>query len=282
MADTKTEAPKEKPKTLKQWLESAAEQIAAVSPPNVKPERVIRMALLAAHKNPRITECTPDSVVFSVIQIASWGLEIGRTAHLVPFKNTRNNTYTCTPMIDVKGIAQAMIQSGEVMSIDARVVRDGDVFKVIYGTEPTIIHEPVIGSTTEITAFYAVFVLPNGDRKFEVMSKAEVDKVRAGSRSKDDGPWVSWYDEMGKKTVVKRGSKLIPMTERVHDLIEADNREYAESTATGTTKAPATRGKSSRLAALGAPSPNPLEQFDESKRTPIGDEVQQSGGGQQS
>lgn len=239
-------------RTLKQMLESVSEQIASVAPPHIKPERVIRMALLAAHKNPAILKCSQESVIFSVIQIASWGLEIGRTAHLVPFGAA------CTPLIDVKGIAQAIIQSGEVMSIDARVAREGEHFRVLYGTRPDIEHEPIIGNTGDITAFYAVFTLPDGSKKFEVMSKAEVDKVRGSSRSGSSGPWVTWYDEMGKKTVVKRGAKLIPMTERVQDLIEADNAEYVEPAAAAPAQ-PAQRGKSRTLAALSAPQPNPLD-----------------------
>lgn len=261
------------PRTLKQSLEAVREQIAAVCPPHIKPERVIRMALLAAHKNADILKCSQDSVLFSVIQIASWGLEIGRTAHLVPFGTT------CTPLIAVSGIAQAIIQSGEVMSIDARVAREGEHFRVLYGTKPDIEHEPIIGNTGEIVAFYAVFTLPDGSKKFEVMSKAEVDKVRASSRSGANGPWKTWYDEMGKKTVVKRGAKLIPMTERVSDIIDADNAEYeTDAGVVPTHQAPTQRGKSRTLAALKAPEPNPLDALEQAgEEVPVGREPGEEG-----
>lgn len=259
--------------TLREILESVADQIAAVAPAHIKVDRIIKMALLAARKNPKIVTCTPSSVVDAVIQIASLGLEIGRTAHMVPFNTKVGDKWVnvCQYIIDVKGIAQAIIQSGEVMAVDARVAREGDVFRVLYGTKPDIEHEPIIGNEGDIIAFYAVFTLPNGDKKFEVMSKAEVDKVKASSKSKDSGPWVTWYDEMGKKTVVKRGAKLIPMTERVHDLIDADNREYEDDTpAAPPAQAPAQRGKSRTLAALSAPQPNPLDELERASREPEG------------
>lgn len=260
------EPQQEKPKTLKDVLESARAQIAAVCPPHITPERVIRLALLAAHKNPNIARCSPASVVFSVIQIAAWGLEIGRTAHLVPFKDQ------CQPMPDFKGLVQMMIQSGEVMQVDGRVVREGDHFEVEYGMHERLEHRPVPANVGEIVAAYAILTMPSGSKKFDVMWRSEIEKVRASSRAKDSGPWRDWYDQMAIKTVLKRISKQVPLSERVHEAIEADNAEYGADATDARPPAPASRGRSRRLAALAAPRPDPLEQFDRERSAdePVG------------
>ena len=45
----------------------------------------------------------------------------------------------------------------------------------------------------------------------EVMNKAEIEKVRNVSRAKGSGPWTTWWDQMARKTVMRRLSKYLPM-----------------------------------------------------------------------
>lgn len=280
MSDTREQ--EKKPRTLKEVLESVSDQIAAVCPPNVRPERVIRMALLAAHKNPSIAKSTPASVVFSVIQIAAWGLEIGRTAHLVPFFSKKEGAYICQPMPDFKGLVQMMVQSGEVMKVDGRVVREGDEFEVEFGLDERLVHRPIPANDAQEIAAYAILTLPDGSKKFDVMWRKEIEKVRATSRSKDDGPWVQWWDQQAIKTVLKRISKQVPLSERTRDVIDADNAEYeTDAGVVPTHQAPTQRGKSRTLAALKAPEPNPLDALEravaEDEEVPVGREPGEEG-----
>ena len=60
--------------------------------------------------------------------------------------------------------------------------------------------------------------------KFDVITKLEVDAIKSRSKAKDSGPWVTDYQEMGKKTVVKRGCKLLPQSPELVAAIEYDNR----------------------------------------------------------
>src|SRR5690606_22035140 len=119
-----------------------------------------------------------------------------------------------------------------IVSGDARVVYEGEHFEVHYGTEAKIVHIPDFDAIDRgvIKAFYFVAKLPNGETKFEVMTKKQVDAVMARSKAKDSGPWKTDYAEMGKKTVTKRGLKYVPMSpnnaaaRRLAMAIEADNR----------------------------------------------------------
>jgi recombination protein RecT len=45
----------------------------------------------------------------------------------------------------------------------------------------------------------------------EVMSLEEIEKVRAVSRA-GQRPWVTWWGEMARKTVMRRLSKRLPMS----------------------------------------------------------------------
>jgi recombination protein RecT len=59
-------------------------------------------------------------------------------------------------------------------------------------------------------------------KKFLVMNKTEVEKVKATSRARK-GPWIEWEGEMWKKTVVKRMYKLLPQTDRMSEAVAVIN-----------------------------------------------------------
>jgi recombination protein RecT len=71
-----------------------------------------------------------------------------------------------------------------------------------------------------------VAFLSDGTQTFDIMVKSEVDKIRRRSRAADDGPWVTDYEEMARKTVVKRLSKYLPLKpgDKLAQAIEIDNR----------------------------------------------------------
>jgi recombination protein RecT len=54
------------------------------------------------------------------------------------------------------------------------------------------------------------------------MSKREVDEIRARSKSGGSGPWVTDYEEMAKKSVFRRHSKVLPMSAELVQAMEAD------------------------------------------------------------
>ncbi|HEY8536045.1 MAG TPA: recombinase RecT [Vicinamibacterales bacterium] len=208
-------------------------------PDYISPERYLSLAMLAVHKDPAVMAAAkeaPETVVESVLRAAQLGLEIGGAvpgAHLVAFRNNRKGgRYECQMIPDYRGLIQLAVDSGAIVSGDARVVYEGERFEVHYGTEAKIVHVPDFDAIDRgvIKAFYFVAKLANGETKFEVMTKKQVDAVKARSKAGDSGPWATDYAEMGKKTVTKRGLKYIPMSpnnaaaRRLAMAIEADNR----------------------------------------------------------
>lgn len=213
-------------KRLLETLGKAQKSIAEVLPKHLKPERMLRLTMLVANKTPKLLECDPLDVLAAVVQASQLGLEIGSHAHLVPFNSQGKMQVVMIP--DYRGIVSLARQSGAVDSIDARVVYKGEHFDVQYGTAPKITHAPVFDVDRSDVSVVAVYMVAHlkGEAlpKFEVMTKAEVDAIKNRSRAKDNGPWKTDYQEMAKKTVIKRGCKLLPQSPELIAALEYDNR----------------------------------------------------------
>lgn len=177
-------------------------------PANIDLDRLKFATTMAIRRNPSILNCKTDSILDAVLQIAMYGLYPGPMAHLVPFGEE------CVPILDYKGFAHLMIDAG-AKKIEARVVREGDLFEYSYGTDPHITHVPQKGkdaSAAPVTHAYAIVWLPSGEQQFDVMDRKELDKLRSASPAIKKGrssPWNEWYEEMAKKSPVRRISKML-------------------------------------------------------------------------
>ena len=123
-------------------------------------------------------------------------------------------------------------RSGQVVSLDARAVYEGDKFDVVLGLDSRIDHVPDWQNANrtdpkKLTFVYAIAKLKDGGYQFEVMSRAEVDAIRARSKAKDDGPWVTDYAAMAIKTVVRRLFKFLPVSIEMQTAIGLDEQADA-------------------------------------------------------
>lgn len=228
MTSTGTTAVAKKPLTFDGLLERMKPQIAAILPKHLTAERMVALASLAATKTPKLKECTPLSLFNAIVHASRIGLEIGTHAHLVPFRNSKAQVTEAVLIPDYRGLISLAVRSERVKHIDARVVYKDADFDYQLGDKPFIKHKPKLDgerSDATILCFYAVAHLADGTTVFdEPMSKAEVDAIRARSRAANDGPWVTDYAAMGKKTVIKRLCKFLPQTPELAAAIELDNR----------------------------------------------------------
>lgn len=210
--------------TLATLLKDRKDSIAQLVPKHLEPERLMRVAVNCVSKTPGLQKCTPTSLLQSVLVAAELGLEPGGALghlYLVPFGNI------CTPIIGYRGLVELARRSGEVSSVRAVVVYEKDRFRMTEGLEQTIDHEPYLdGDAGGLKYVYCVIKLRDGGYIVEVMSKAQVDAIKARSRSSSNGPWVTDYNEMAKKTVAKRGMKWAPLaSERFVKALEHDNTD---------------------------------------------------------
>lgn len=200
----------------------------AVLPKFITPERMIRVTLLAINRQPELMNCSAESIAESMMTIATWGLEIGRTAHIVAYYDSTDKITKAQPQADYKGMIELAIRCGSITSCRARVVYERDSFDVEYGLTERLHHVPTWREDPGApVGVYAVAGLPSGEQKFDLMSAADVAKIKARSKAgnKDKGPWKSDPAEMWKKTVVKRLLKMVPQNPLLTDALELDEDE---------------------------------------------------------
>lgn len=200
--------------------ESAKALLAPMLPPGVSYETVLSELYFAIQKNPEIAKCEVPSMLMAVQRCLSWGLTIGETAHLVPFKNK------LTAVRDYKGDVALVVRAGGAKSIDAYVVWDDEVFDYGLGDAPFVKHRPALRRKegAKIIAAYAVaHIGANLPPKIVIMGVDEIEQIRkTKSKSwvtetywengtKKQRPYrieqIPWYCE---KTVVHRIVKQLP------------------------------------------------------------------------
>lgn len=228
---TKTEqttiAKKTATQTLHELLAQRKDSIAQLVPKHLTAERLMRVAVNCVAKTPKLQECSPTSLLQSVLMAAELGLEPGGALghmYLVPFGQV------CTPIIGYRGFVELARRSGQLKLIRAVVVYANEPFKVVEGLHFDIVHERRLDAGRgELAYVYAVAELEDGSVQFEVMTKQQVDAIRERSRSGSSGPWKTDYEEMAKKTVFRRLAKWLPLSsERFEKALEVDNDDYVD------------------------------------------------------
>lgn len=214
--------------SLRDRLESP-EFLAAVSkslPKHLTPERFIRVAITAMTKTPKLAQCSQASFFNAMLTLSQYGIEAdGRRAHLIPFENRKAGTVDCQLILDYKGIAELVMRSGLVSYLHADVVCENDLFEYDMGEIKThkIDFRKPRGS---VYAAYCICKFKDGTCKADVMSRDEIESIRARSKAGNSGPWITDWNEMGKKTIFKRLSKWLPLSAEVQDLLDVDDDEF--------------------------------------------------------
>lgn len=218
---------KEQVAVIERELVRLAPQIARQLPNGMSEERFQTVTLQALAKNPDLLACDPASVILAVLDAASVGLEptgVLSQAWLVPFRQKDAGKSRAQLMIGYNGYRTLARRSGEVSSIEARVVYEGDHFEVHYGSDQRIVHRPSFeNDPATITHAYAITRMKDGTQLFDIMTRAELDGIRARSRSANKGPWVTDTAEMDRKTVIRRHVKALPLTVEATRVIERDD-----------------------------------------------------------
>jgi recombination protein RecT len=214
-----------RPMTINGMLEAYKNQIAAALPKHITPDRMARLALTAIRRNARLGEADPISLFGAIIQSAQLGLEPGINAHLVPFKNNRRGGVIEVQMIpDYRGLVALARRSGEITRFKAEVVRENDEFDYEDGTQAHLRHKPAIHNRGEIIGAYAIAKFRDSeDTEFVFMPREDIDAIRARSKSADDGPWVTDYAAMAKKTVAKQLVKWLPVSVELQHAVQLDD-----------------------------------------------------------
>lgn len=152
-----------------------------------------------------LQQCDPEKVAMECLKAAFLKLPISRSlgfAYVVPYKNVP------TFVLGYKGLIQLAQRSGQYRTINADVVYEGELL----GVDKLSGRIDLSGERTgdNVEGYFAYFQLVNGFEKTVYMSREQMDEhVRKYSPSATSvkssySPWTTEYDEMGKKTVLRR------------------------------------------------------------------------------
>lgn len=204
-----------RPSTLKDYVQKMESQFAKALPRVMTPERFTRIALTALSANPKLMTCTKESFLGALMNAAQLGLEpntpLGQ-AYLIPYFNSNKKVTECQFQIGYKGLIDMAYRSDNMQTIQAHVVYENDQFDFEYGLQPKLSHKPAIKDRGKAIFVYATFALKNGGYGFEVMSISDAEAHgKKYSKTFKAGPWQENFEEMAKKTVIKKVLKYAPI-----------------------------------------------------------------------
>lgn len=194
--------------TVAAYLKKMEPEFAKALPAHMTAERLARVALTTIRTTPKLLECTIPSLMGAVVQAAQLGLEPGLIGHcyIIPYGKEAQF------IIGYKGMIDLARRSGQIQNIYAHAVYEADHFEYELGLHPKLEHKPASGRRGAMTYVYAVAHFKDGGYQFEVMDMEEIERRRQRSKASKNGPWVTDFEEMAKKTVIRHMWKYLPIS----------------------------------------------------------------------
>ena len=204
-------------------------------------ERTIIGAYQQWAKQEKLRNCDPTTVIDSVLKAVQLGMSLtpgSKQGYLVPIWNRKEKKYDCDLWLGYPGLVEIVLRNPKLSHVTTGVIRPGDHVNRKTGTTEFLEITPAEedNSTLPATHFWAVLHFVNGRSMHEVMSRSQVEAIRAQvwkmrgitSAEGDYTPWATGFDEMGRKTVLRRLLKPIPMPEEINDTLnKMDADEFA-------------------------------------------------------
>ena len=210
-------------------LEKWGDEISSQLPSTVSRQKFMNSAIAAVKNNPGIVECTPRSIYTALTQSASDGLlPDGKEGVITAYKNKSGKKEAkWNPM--AHGIRKRARELDSII-IDAQVVHEKDAYKRTQGDCPSIIHEPAdhLPDRGLLILTYAIFKREDGNILHrEVMNRQQVMDVKAQSKQPDGLMWTKFETEGWRKSVIRRGIKTVPVSERLMQVVTRDDDNFS-------------------------------------------------------
>ena len=257
MTDTTMTAVAKQEPTLAQEIGARVKQFNAALPAHIPAERFARVVLTAVQRNPELRTADRQSLWNAALQAAQDGLlpdarEGAFVIYNTKVKNEVGKEIWISKvqwMVMIAGLRKKVRNSGEMRDWNAQVVYAKDEFDFQLGDDPFLRHKPFMPKSSPeredgeddeqysarvqramdpgpVIAAYSIAIFKTGEKSREVMTRAQIEKVRRASKKAESGPWVHWFEEMARKTVARRHSKTLPLSSDLDDLIRRDDQLY--------------------------------------------------------
>lgn len=209
------------------------------------PERMVRMVVAAAYRNPDLQKCTPGSIMLAMITCAVFDVEPdGYNAHIIPYKRNKNmaakgeqanwqSWYEAQFSWDYKGLIQLANKQDAIHKIDAHVVFEKDEFEIDYSKPVPFLHRPCLtGDPGKIIGAYAFAKLSNGEIEVRYLTeKFILERHRAQAQAwknkkleyqQATSPWTLHPEAMYQKSAIHELAKWIPRSQKFQQAVQAE------------------------------------------------------------
>ena len=209
-----------KPATMKDYLAKMEGEIKKALPSMISPERFTRIVMSALSANSDLNKVTPASFLGAVMTSAQLGLEPNTPlgmAYIIKYGDK------ATFQLGYRGLMALAYRSKEITTIQAQVVYENDTFEYSFGIDPELKHVPARTNRGNPTFVYACYKTKDGGYGYEVMSVEDINiHAKKYSKAYGNSPWQTNWEEMAKKTVLKKLLKFAPLSVESANAVAAD------------------------------------------------------------
>lgn len=177
-------------------------------PKNFNRERFVQNCLTVMNEKPELAKINKAEVIQGLCKAAFLGLDfMNKECYLIPYGNSVQ--FQTDYKGDCKFVKRYAIRP--ILDIYAKVVREGDFFEEgVIDNHPVINFKPLPFSNKEIIGAFAIVLYKDGGMEYESMSTSDINSVRNNySKASNSKAWKYSFDEMAKKTVLRRLCKHI-------------------------------------------------------------------------
>lgn len=199
----------------------------ALSDNSITWQKEQQFAIQAFQKNDylaKVAMANPSSAQNAIINVAAIGITLNPSAKLAYLVPRDGGVHLDISYMGLLHLAQV---SGAIQWGQCKLVCANDTYES-NGLDSAPTHKyNAFGDRGAVVGGYCTVKTAQGDYLTEEMSLAEIKQVEASSKAKN-GPWQKWWDEMARKTIVKRASKYWPRVERLDMAVHHLNTDGGE------------------------------------------------------
>ena len=215
---------------LKELIVKNQTQIETLLPAHYSVHKFLRTIFTQFHKNKALAECSHESILASVLTAAEMGLTPdGREGALVPYNNKGVKEAQFLPMY--QGLIKLARNTGTIADIFPATICVNDDFSYGLGSKPFMDHRPAFRNRGEPIAFYAMILNKDGTSTFGPgpMLLEEIKAIQKRSKSGGNGPWITDFESMAWKTVIRRVLKYVTQSSEQLDKALTLEGEFVSS-----------------------------------------------------
>jgi len=215
-----------KPADLTKYLQKSIGSIQMALPKHLNAERMVRLAVTCFSTTPALRQCTPTSILGSIIVASQVGLEpgIAGQGYLIPYKQT------CTFVPGWQGLVGLLNNSGRATAWTGAVF-EGDTWEFQLGSSPKCVHipGPNFGDADKMTWVYACGQVNGSDKPVvEAWPINRVWKHRDRFNKVGNKHYSFAHPEMyARKVVLLQVLKYMPRSIELNNAMEAANAAEA-------------------------------------------------------